>query len=274
MALFTVDSQKCKADGICAAACPMGIIREATPQSVPSVAQEDEYLCLNCGHCMAICPHGALTLHSMPRQQCQRLRPELMPQPEQLGHLLRGRRSIRCFHDEPLGQKLLDRLIDVARYAPSSKNTQPLNWLVIYNAHEVHELAGLVIDWMIRTIEDDPPLAQSLNLGQVVARWQKGLDPICRGAPHLVVVHSAEDDPTAPPAATIALTYLELMAQDTGIGACWAGYFNRAANLWPPLLEALELPTGHISFGAMMLGRPKYKYRLIPSRNPARVVWR
>jgi nitroreductase len=114
----------------------------------------------------------------------------------------------------------------------------------------------------------------ALHLDAVVAAWDKGHDRFCRRAPHLIVAHAAKTDPTAPAAATIALTYLDLAAVSRGLGACWAGYFNVAANLWPPLKEALGLPEGHVSLGAMMVGRPKYRYRRLPLRNEPQVVWR
>jgi len=38
--------------------------------------------------------------------------------------------------------------------------------------------------------------------------------------------------------------------------------------------EALELPAGHKSFGAMMLGYPKLKYHRIPLRITPRISWR
>ena len=59
---------------------------------------------------------------------------------------------------------------------------------------------------------------------------------------------------------TIALTYLELAAAGMGIGACWAGYLNAAANSFAPLTEKLPLPENHRCYGAMMIGYPRYGY--------------
>jgi nitroreductase len=111
-------------------------------------------------------------------------------------------------------------------------------------------------------------------MDRVVAVWETGVERICRGAPHVVVAHAPEDERSAQSASTIALTYVELAAPSFGLGACWAGYFNAAANFWPPMKEALSLPDGHVSFGAMMVGHPKYKYQRLPTRNAARISWR
>ena len=60
----------------------------------------------------------------------------------------------------------------------------------------------------------------------------------------------------------------------SGLGACWAGYFNAAATSWLPLQSALALPENHASYGAMMVGYPKFAYHRLPVRNEADISWR
>jgi len=36
----------------------------------------------------------------------------------------------------------------------------------------------------------------------------------------------------------------------------------------------LALPEGHVPFGAMMVGRPKYRYQRLPLRNEPQITWR
>ena len=83
-------------------------------------------------------------------------------------------------------------------------------------------------------IEKGSPLAATLHLDRVVAAWEAGKNRICRGAPHVLITHAPKDERTVPAACTIALTYLELATPTFGLGACWAGYLNTAANSWPP----------------------------------------
>jgi nitroreductase len=90
----------------------------------------------------------------------------------------------------------------------------------------------------------------------------------------VVITHSPKDLYAAPSACTIALAYLELAAPSFGLGACWTGYLNLAANIWQSLKDSLKLPDGHESFGAMMIGYPKYKYQRMPLRNQAKISWR
>jgi len=96
---------------------------------------------------------------------------------------------------------------------------------------------------------------------------------VLRGAPQLIIAHGQALPPTQT-ACVIALTYLELAAFAQGLGACWAGYFNAAATFYPPMQQALALPEGHQSFGAMMVGYPKFQYHRLPLRNEAKITWR
>ena len=162
----------------------------------------------------------------------------------------------------------------MARHAPSGHNLQPVHWLVVEQPGEVNRLAGLVVDWMRSEVEKGSKLAQMFEMNRYVIAWDKGLDMICRGAPHMVVAHAEADAAIAPPACAIALTYLELAAAAAGLGSCWAGFFNVAANLHPPMAEALALPTGHGTFGALMMGHAKHDYQRIPPRVGARITWR
>ena len=274
MSVFSVDQEKCNNDGLCTAVCPMGIIEIKEEGSAPVPTVDAAEMCINCGHCVAICPTGALSLETMKPEQCTAIRSELISSPEQVEQLLRSRRSIRTYKDKAVDRDIIGKLIDIARYGPSGHNEQPVKWMVIYDADQVRRLAGMVIDWMRDLILNHDPLAESLHMDRSVALWEQGVERICRGAPHMVLVHAPENERTAPIASATALTYLELTAPAFGVGACWAGYFNRAVNDWPPMKTALDLPSGNYCFGSMMVGYPKYRYQRIPLRNEPDILWR
>ena len=270
---ITIDTEKCTKDTLCALACPAQIITMKGEGGFPAPVEGFEEICLSCGHCLAICPTGALTWKGIGPNQCAPLEGE-MPSSQQLTRLIKGRRSIRCYKKQPLEQSTIERLLELARYAPSGHNDEPVHWLVLSGREQLDELGGLVVDWMRYMIKNKPEIALPMNLDQAVKAWEQGKDRILRGAPHLAVAYAQKANPYAPPACVIALTYLELAAFGLGLGACWAGYFNRAANLYEPMQKALDLPEGMVSFGAMMLGVPKFEYQRIPPRKPLRVTWR
>ncbi|QTA93793.1 nitroreductase family protein [Desulfonema magnum] len=274
MRLFVTDQKKCKRDGICVAECPMGIIALKDQNATPVPADDANELCINCGHCVAVCPHGALSLKTMSPEQCPPVQKDLQFTPEQVEYLLRSRRSVRVYKNKAVDRKIISKLIDMARFAPSGHNLQPVRWLVICDSAEVRKLASLVADWMRYMVREQPDMVKGLHMERLVRRWDAGDDVICRDAPHVIVAHAPKDERTAPAASTIALSYLELAAGSLDLGACWAGYFNTAATFWPPMQEALGLPKGHISYGAMMVGYPKFRYHRLPLRNKARITWR
>ena len=274
MSLLTVDRERCHRDGICADVCPALIIDLDGEDGYPSLVEGGEEFCIRCGHCVAVCPHGALSHAAMTAEQCPEIDRASLPDSRQVTQFLRARRSIRRYREDTLDRETLARLIDTARYAPSGHNFQPVQWLVVQSPEDVRRLAGLVADWMQHLIAEDSPMAAAMHMDKVVEAWDKGHDRICRSAPHLIVAHAAKANPMAPAAATIALTYLDLAAASMGLGACWAGYFNVAANVWPPLKEALELPEGHVPFGSMLVGRPTYRYQRLPLRNDPPIIWR
>lgn len=274
MSTLTVDHERCNSCGLCAHECPARIIWTVDPGAFPVLIDGAEDFCIKCGHCVAVCPLGAIAIPTMKPQDCIPIRRALLPSSEQIEHFLKSRRSIRMYRKKLVPHDLLAKLVDIAGYAPSAHNWQPLYWLVIENPKEVKRIAELVVDWMRAAIKDSPQLADLLHLREVVAVWDQGEDVIMWNVPHLIIAHAPRADPSAPLDAPIALTYLELAAHSQGLGACWSGYFQMAITFHPPMLEALQLPDGHIALGAMMIGYPRHKYSRIPLKNEPRIIWR
>jgi len=274
MNLITVDRDLCKRDGICAAECPMAIIKIKEPEAFPSLVPHGEAFCINCGHCVTVCPHGALRLRTMTPEDCDSVRNKLLPSAEQIEHFLKSRRSIRAYSQKPVPREILVRLFNTARYAPSAHNDQTVHWIVIEDKKELKNFAAMVIDWMRFILKAMPEMETAALMAEFVKSWERGEDPILRGAPHFVVGHVNQSTLMPLENCSIALTYLELAAFSMGVGACWAGAFQLAAMSHPPITEALKLPEGHKCYGAMMIGYPKYKFSRIPLRNDLRIDWR
>lgn len=273
MELFEVNKSTCIRDGHCAASCPAALISFPRGE-YPRPIEGAEGLCIRCGHCVAVCSTASLSHREMPVASCPPVRKKLLLSMEQCEHFMRARRSIRAYKKQPVPRETIQRLIDLASHAPTGHNSQCVEWLVVTDREELHKLSSLVADWMRWMIAQMPEYALSLHMDRTLAGWESGRDVFLRNAPLLVIAHAEKDNRLAPAACTIALTYLELASTTLGLGGCWAGYFNAAANFSPPLLTALKLPEGHQCFGAMMLGYPKCDYHRLPLRRPPRVAWR
>lgn len=273
MTLFNIDTKTCNQDGICAAVCPTQVI-EFQKGGYPAPKVEAEEICIRCGHCVAVCPTASFSHRDMPIDQCPPVQKELLLDEAQCANFLRNRRSIRIYKKKAVPKEDLARLIEIARYAPTGHNSQPVHWLVLGNPDELRKLAGIVVDWMRWVVKNAPEIAQTLHMDRTIGRWEDGADVILRDAPVVVVAHGEKDNRAAPTSCTIAMTYLELAATAMGLGGCWGGYFIAAAGMFPPMIEALGLPEGHECFGAMMVGYPKFTYHRLPTRNTPPIAWR
>ena len=274
MSLFTIDQKKCKRDGMCAKECPAQIIVLTDKDTFPALMENGEESCINCGHCVAVCPHGAFTLKTMPLDECPKIQRKLLPEAGQIREHLMAKRSIRFYKNKIVAHDLLEELIDTARYAPTGSNKQQVQCMVFENPKEVNHLASMVIDWQKSMLPLTPDETMVKKMKRRIAQWEEGIDTMLRGAPHLIVAHSPADLPFADADCVNALSYLELYAYTKGLGTCWAGYLTAAVNFHEPLAQALALPPGHKCFGAVMLGYPQYKYTRIPKRNAPVVTWR
>lgn len=274
MSLIAVDRDKCKRDRICAAECPGKLIYFNSQDAYPSVPEGAEPFCINCGHCVAVCPSGAITLKTMGPEDCPTVDRSLLPEPEQVRHLMLSRRSVRRYRERPVEHDLLVRIIDTAQYAPTGSNKQQVYWIVVEDPARVNNMAKMVIDWMRLEPKENVDPAYVTRMKGLVAAWDKGQDRICRQAPHVILAHYPESIPAAHTDCIIALTHLDLAAYSEGLGTCWAGYFNNAANAYPPLAEALGLPQGHRCAGALLLGYPQFQFHRIPLRKEPDIIWR
>ncbi len=266
MGLITVDESRCTKCGLCARACPAGIV--AMRDGLPATVEKIEKGCITCGHCVAVCPTAALSHCRMAPEECMPLEAGWRLSPGQLEQLIKGRRSIRCYRPEPVDRTVLERLLDIARYAPSGMNTQSVLWKVILDEQEIQFLSLAVIDWM-RTLQGE----EVHGVKGMLKAWEMGRDPVLRKAPALVIAYGADDDRMAQPSSMIALSTLELAALSFGLGTCWAGFLFFAAKSSYEVATALGLPPGHHMCGGMMIGYPEFEYSRIPARNPARVTW-
>lgn len=93
MAFLTIDENKCKQDGICAAECPRRIITQEDDASYPQVAEADEAYCMVCGHCVAVCPHGALSVTGVDIEDCPEIEKNLVLSWDQTEQFLRSQRE-------------------------------------------------------------------------------------------------------------------------------------------------------------------------------------
>ncbi len=276
MGLLKIDEKKCKKDGFCVQECPFGIISLGADNGYPDIITGGEIFCSSCGHCVAVCPHGALSHEKVPIEGSPIITKELTVNEQQAVQFLRSRRSIRFYEDKPVEQEKIRKLIEVARYAPSAGNMQPVEWLVIKDKNLLKRLAGMTIDWLCQRLKDEPNLAKFYPPFQsILTQWDSGVDSVLRNAPVLIVASAPKEAANGMVDVTLALCYMDLLAPTMGLGTCWAGLLQGAILSSPFLKEIVGIPVRHSHHYPLMLGYPKVKnYTRLPERKPPRISFK
>jgi nitroreductase/NAD-dependent dihydropyrimidine dehydrogenase PreA subunit len=273
MGLLMIDESKCKKDGLCARECPMVIIKLRDGNGFPEMVPGGQGICNDCGHCVAICPHGALSHARVPIEKSPAIKKELKINEEQAVQFLRSRRSVRFFKKQPVGKEKLQRLIEIARYAPSGGNLQLVEWMVFTDEHRIKEIARLTVEWMRRVMVKAPQSAPPY-FPLIVGAWDRGYNSVTWSAPVLIVASAPEEASTGMVDVSLALGYLELAAQKLGLGTCWAGIVEAALQGSAALREWVGLPDRHPYHHPMMIGYPKPKYARLPERKAPKISWK
>ncbi|MBQ4133276.1 MAG: nitroreductase family protein [Desulfovibrionaceae bacterium] len=270
MSFLIVDEQKCRRCGVCVAECPAHLIYlDGYEGHLPKLRYRGEQDCILCGHCVASCPFSALGLEPLPSEGFLPLDRSLnLSSFEQGEQFLKSRRSIRNYKKDPVPSEALDKIMDIARFAPTASHRQPVRWLLVEDSAAVRHLAELVIEWMTSERKNNSEMSRQYRMAGLIAGWRRGRDLILCGAPHLAVAYTDQPVYWESVDSAIALTYLELAAHAAGVGACWAGFFTRAAKFYPPIKAFLGLPQDAAIQGAQMLGYAAYSYPRLPWRKP------
>jgi len=160
---------------------------------------------------------------------------------------LKARRSIRKFKPAPVEPDKIDRILDAARIAPSAKNSQPWQFIVIRDdkvklaLKEAYDKEWFYAAPVIVCVCGDPSKA-----------W------IRRDGKSYLDVDIA-----------IAFEHLILASAAEGLGSCWIGAFDPAA-----VRRALGLPEDIVPLAMTPLGYPDEAPRPFVRKTIAEIVRR
>ncbi|MBN2419189.1 MAG: nitroreductase family protein [Deltaproteobacteria bacterium] len=274
MDFIEIDKNKCNQDGLCVASCPSRLL-EIGEDGCPVTVEGAETMCIRCGHCVSVCPTGALKHSKLDFHRFEIFDEGFRMTGEQCENFFKTRRSIRAYKDKPVSGDKLSRLIDIARYAPTARNAQDVSWLVVTDRTELKRYSSLVIDFNEVVLKGDiQGIKPNPHMKKLIDDFRAGNDMILRDAPVLIITHGNRENRLAQIDCIIAAAYLEMAANGLGLGCCWAGFFMTAAANYQPLMDALALPEKHQAFGAIMAGYPRFKYQRIPIRRQPKIIWR
>ncbi|HMD68160.1 MAG TPA: nitroreductase family protein, partial [Chitinivibrionales bacterium] len=219
MAEKTIDITRCTRCNRCVEICPIEIWEIDAATGFPAVSLPRDKRCTACGHCEAICPVNAIAVCGGNLRDAYVPSADAALSPEQVAAYFTARRSTRRFISEPVERQTLEKILDIARHAPSGVNRQPVTWSVVNSPVAVKNLAALAAEWMRGQLLSMTPISLALRFDVLLDSWEKGKDPLCRNAPACVFASAHREDRMAGTDGTIALAHVELAAPAFGLGA-------------------------------------------------------
>ncbi len=267
--LFTVDQNLCIQCGACADDCPFHIIEMTS--GYPTLIPKRMHHCIQCQHCLAICPTAALSILGYDPQNSLPL-PESLPNAQQVSALMRGRRSIRHYLPEPIDPAVIASMLQTVANAPTGKNMRPCLFTVIDDPTTMDIFRKETMEGL-RAAVVERRLPKGLGyFRHVVSAWDQGRDIIFRGAPHLLMV-SAPPSVTTPDAdALIAMSYFELLAASMGIGTLWNAMIRWAFSvISTDMYQRLGIPEDHFKGYVLLFGKPAIQYHRTVQRDSAQI---
>ncbi len=156
--------------------------------------------------------------------------------------LIRIRESVRSYDpDRTVPAKVISKILDAGRLAPSACNNQPWRFLVISSPEMLKKVKNCYRrEWLANA----PHIL--VIIGYKDKAWVRNYDGY----------NSLETD------VAIAMTHIILAATNEGVGTCWIAAYDPAL-----LREALDLDENRVVYSITPLGYQKAGYKKPETKN-------
>ena len=180
--------------------------------------------------------------------------------------LMRTRRSTRKFQERPVGQELIDQIVEAGRHAPSGGNSQTTHFFVITDRAVMDELAAVVKNEFSQR-EVTPGMYRSMANSIRASKGEKYV--FHYDAPVFIVTANDKDYGNNMADCACVLENMMLMANALDLGSCWINQLK-----WLNDTEAVNaifrrygLKENERIYGAVSIGYPDTEDGL-PNRVP------
>ncbi len=249
--IIIVNEAKCIGCELCIKDCPGNCLCLENGK-----AHADKTGCIECGHCYAICPQGAIR---MANYECKDEAVVSMTEISSVTLLeaMRSRRTMRRFTEQPVEQEKIDMILEAGRYSPTGANAQNVSYTILGSRQKEAEEICVGIFRKATALPG--------KIASVAERFRITDDFFFKGAPLVILVTSRSSVN-----AGLASSYMEIMAESLGLGVLYSGFFVLCTRLSRKLRKTIRLPKGHKVVTCMVIGYPAVKYQRIVPRKPAR----
>lgn len=260
-----VDETLCVGCGMCMSDCISSNIGIRERKAV--IKKE----CFLCGHCVAVCPIGALSIPEYDMDDVEEFDEETFSlDPENVLHSIKFRRSIRNYRDEEVEQEVLEKLLQAGRYTATAKNNQDCTFVFVQK--ELDTLKEMVWNYIDNIKAPEGEKLSRDVLPYIAFNRRRKADAsddyLFRNAP--VVLFITSDWPLD---AGLAAQNIENMAVSLELGALYNGFLTRIADVNEDVKKWLGIE-GKTIKATMLLGYPKTYYARTAPRKAANVIWK
>ena len=275
-----IDAISCTKCELCVIICPSRII-EKTGSGEIRFRQDRTPICIQCGHCMAMCESKSISIQGISYEENLRELPQVSIDHESLLKFLLTRRSVRVFKDKPVPEEVIEKILEVISTAPYGVSPDNVQITAITDKSLIEKAApGMskvyiqlekamkipFLGWMIRKSMPKEAGNTVMNfivphLAKDLYKYKDGVDDIARNAPAILLFHAPKGAEEHTVDAHIYLTYALLAAHSLGLGATAIGLIGPAINQNKLLRRMFQIPKANEVVESMILGYPKLQFK-------------
>jgi nitroreductase len=126
--------------------------------------------------------------------------------------IIKKRQSVRKYQDKPVEEEKLQLILEAARLAPSSSNSQPWHFIAVKNKELIKGLMNAV-PLGVTAINKFMEQAPMVIVGCVTPNFFQKVSSLLGRENHWIDV-------------AIAMEHMVLEAEDLDLGTCWIGWFD------------------------------------------------
>ena len=287
--LVKINLDKCNKCGNCTLACPWYIFQMEDINSIPKIFNQE--LCISCGHCVAVCSPGAITQINFSKNNIKNINKKLIPSFDQLIELFKSRRSIRKFKNNDVNKELIKKIIEGARFSPSTNNIQSTEFVVVKDKDTIEKIAKITYIYLFRitkifryrilnkifrlinTEKIKSTLDRIPDYKIVLKYFRKNKDLIIHNAPVLLFFHASKDIGFSDVNASLAIQNASLAIHSLGLGSFYAGYVVAACRYDKKISRLINIPKNHQIYGCLAIGYPELQYDNWIDRKHPKIDW-
>ncbi len=161
---------------------------------------------------------------------------------ENIMEIIKARRSVRAYQDRTLPKDVIHNILEAARYAPSARNLQPLEYKVITNKALIQRLSE--------------GISAAIKKGVLNLKAPPTFHPsYFYNAPLLIIITGPKENTFCVADAALAVQNVMLYVTSIGMGSCFIGmarFIQRDENL----LAELRIADDRHIVAAVICGYP------------------